>query len=258
MSSLALEMLHGYQKEEQKLELSWPEVEDRVLKRTVGLGELRRGASLPTRFWGESVAMAAYLVNNVMPTPILGGKSPYEILFQRKPTYSNLRVFGSLCYAHHQPHGKDKFVERSRRYIFVGYPHRKKGWWMFDLEKEDFFISRDVRFCENEFSFKKIGCTMMTAGNPLFLNQIWDEGNVEAEGELDGNRNNGIRQNSLGLSSEEQNRARVITGSPQESNLDGSEEQVESGPRPSGLNESAERRAQDMASSPQARRPSRS
>ncbi|PKH47914.1 hypothetical protein CRG98_050403 [Punica granatum] len=227
-------------------------IQDRVSKRTVGLGELRRGvyylgwvassimayqalgvgsgdiwhkrlghpssdtpqqngrverkhrhilnvarallfqASLPTRFWGESIATAAYLIN-IMRIQVLGGKSPYEILFQRKPNYSNLRVFGSLCYAHHRPRDRDKFAERARKCIFIGYPHGKKGWRMYDLEKEDFFVSRDVRFCENDFPFERIGCPIMTNENPLFPNQIWNEEDIEVEGELDDFRDIGER-----------------------------------------------------------------
>jgi hypothetical protein len=39
------------------------------------------------------------------------------------------------------------------RCIFLGYPFGKKGWKLFDLEKEELFISRDVIFHENIFPF---------------------------------------------------------------------------------------------------------
>ncbi|XP_021732478.1 uncharacterized protein LOC110699281 [Chenopodium quinoa] len=41
--------------------------------------------------------------------------------------------------------------------VFVGYPHGKKGWKFYDLETGDIFVSRDVKFHENEFPFVKDG-----------------------------------------------------------------------------------------------------
>ncbi|KAJ1697041.1 hypothetical protein LUZ63_005553 [Rhynchospora breviuscula] len=49
----------------------------------------------------------------------------------------------------------DKFGSRSRRCVFVGYPFGKKGWRTLDLETNEFVISRDVMFVENEFPFVK-------------------------------------------------------------------------------------------------------
>ncbi|PKI58589.1 hypothetical protein CRG98_021052 [Punica granatum] len=107
-----------------------------------------------TEFCGECATTAAHLIN-ITPTPILGGKSPYEVLFDKPPNYSNLRVFGCLCYAYDRPRDKDKFKPRSCRCIFIGYPYGKKAWRVYDLEKNEIFVSRDVRFCEREFQFSE-------------------------------------------------------------------------------------------------------
>ena len=48
---------------------------------------------------------------------------------------------------------KDKFASRSRKCIFVGYPFGKKGWRLYDLESDEYFILRDVIFVEAEFSY---------------------------------------------------------------------------------------------------------
>lgn len=68
---------------------------------------------LPRKFWGESILTANHLINRT-PTKILQGKSPYEVLHGSRPSYSALRTFGCLCYAHYKAHDKDKFSERSR------------------------------------------------------------------------------------------------------------------------------------------------
>ncbi|CAA7027431.1 unnamed protein product [Microthlaspi erraticum] len=109
-------------------------------------------AQLPVTFWGESILAATHLINRT-PTRVLDGKSPYEILFGKPPTYDLLCTFGCLCYAHHRARDKDKFGPRSRKCIFVGYPYGKKGWRLYDLEKDQFFVSRDVQFQENVFPF---------------------------------------------------------------------------------------------------------
>lgn len=38
----------------------------------------------------------------------------------------------------------------------MGYSHGKKWWKLYDLETGNFFLSRDVKFYENEFSFLKV------------------------------------------------------------------------------------------------------
>lgn len=111
-------------------------------------------AMMPIKFWGEAVLTAAHVIN-LTPTRVLNGKCPHEMLFGSTPSYSKLRVFGSLCFAHKQLRDKNKFVPRSRRCVFVGYPFGKKGWKLYDLETCEFFVSRDVIFREEEFPFSE-------------------------------------------------------------------------------------------------------
>ena len=83
-------------------------------------------------FW-EGVLTAGYLIN-LMPSSILKGKSPYEVIHGCAPSYVHLRVFGSLSYAHNQNRQRDKFDSRSWKCVFVGYPFGQKGWKLFDLD----------------------------------------------------------------------------------------------------------------------------
>jgi len=105
---------------------------------------------LPLKFWGECVLTAGYLINRT-PSSVLHGKTPYRVLHGKEPTYDHLHILGCLCYAHTK--SGDKFASRSRRYVFVGYPYGQKGWQLYDLDKEVFFVSRDVVFSKNIFPF---------------------------------------------------------------------------------------------------------
>jgi len=87
---------------------------------------LRFEAHLSLEFWGECVLNAAHFINRTL-TQVLDGKTPYEALFGKKPSYDRIKDFGCLCYAYNFQRKKDKFGARSRRCIFVGYPHKKQG-----------------------------------------------------------------------------------------------------------------------------------
>jgi len=113
---------------------------------------LRFQAHLPLEFWGECVLIAAYLINRT-PRKILKGQTLYEVLFGVKPSYDNLKVLGSLCFAHLRSKPMDKFASWSRKWIFVGYLYGKKGWKVYDLETHEIFVSRDVIFHEHIFPF---------------------------------------------------------------------------------------------------------
>jgi hypothetical protein len=113
---------------------------------------LRFQANLPISFWGECILTAVYLINRT-PTPLLKGKTPYDMLYGQTPSYDVLRVFGSFCFANNRPRVKDKFGSRTRKCIFVGYPHGKKGWRLFYLERREYFFSRDLLFVEDKFPY---------------------------------------------------------------------------------------------------------
>ncbi|XP_074271711.1 uncharacterized protein LOC141595648 [Silene latifolia] len=113
---------------------------------------LRFQGNLPKHFWGECILTTAYLIN-CTPSTLLAHKLPYEVLLGVSSSYRKLRVFGCLCFAHNQKTHSDKYEPRSRKCIFLGYPHNKKGWKVYDLETEMFFISRDVIFHEDSFFF---------------------------------------------------------------------------------------------------------
>ena len=118
-------------------------------------------ASLPKRFWGECVLTSAFLINR-LPSKVIQNKTPYEIVFGHKPDYDFLKIFGCLAYYRNTVTDGDKFEERGRPGVFLGYPQGTKGYKIYDLKENKIIISRDVRFCENKFPFYEITCPQDT------------------------------------------------------------------------------------------------
>ncbi|WOH00045.1 hypothetical protein DCAR_0519401 [Daucus carota subsp. sativus] len=147
---------------------------ERKQKHILNVGRaLRFQANLPIHFWGESVLVAAYLINRT-PSSLLQNKTPYEFLFGTSPTYNTIRTFGCLCFAHNQKAKGDKFVSRSRKCIFVGYPYNKKGWRLFDLDTKEFFVSRDVKFFEDLFPFDDPNPSNFVPATMVPMNDVVD------------------------------------------------------------------------------------
>ena len=116
---------------------------------------LRFGAKLPKQVWGECVLTAAYVINR-LPSKVLKNKTPFELIWGVKPNYDFLRVFGCLVYFKNTNTRGDKFEEKGKPGVFLGYPTGTKGYKILDLETRKLTVSRDVLFYEEIFPFMKI------------------------------------------------------------------------------------------------------
>lgn len=84
-------------------------------------------AHMPLKYWTDAFQTVTYLINR-MPTPVLQGKSPYEVLNNKIPVYKELKVFGTTCFPclrAYQPH---KFSFRTIKCVNLGYSEVYKGY----------------------------------------------------------------------------------------------------------------------------------
>ena len=101
-------------------------------------------SGMPNRFWGHAIATAVYLINRSPTRALPGNVTPYEMLKNEKPNYSNLRIFG--CVAYSKIIYASKLNERSEKCILVGYVHN--GYKLFNLPTKRIMMVRDVIFDE--------------------------------------------------------------------------------------------------------------
>ena len=99
-------------------------------------------------FWMKVVYMAVYLMNRYL-TKVLQNKTPFEAWSGRKPSMKHFKVFGCICYAHIPKERKHKLDEVSKKYIFVGYSSKSKGYKLFSSKHNKMIIKRDILFNEN-------------------------------------------------------------------------------------------------------------
>lgn len=133
-----------------------PQHNDRVEMKYRHLTEvarvLRIHANLPKKFWGDCILTSTYLINKI-PTPVLGWKSPYEVLMGKKLVYDHLGVFGNRCFVYNCDRGKDKFDPKGRKCVFIRHLYAQKVYKVYDLESHKTLVSRDVVFQEDVFPF---------------------------------------------------------------------------------------------------------
>ena len=107
---------------------------------------------IPTHFWVDAFSTAAYIINR-LPTPLLRGKSPFELLYCSSPNYENFHPFGCRVYPCLRNYMTNKFSPRSIPCIFMGYSFSHKGFRCLDPTTSRIYITRHAQFDEHHFPF---------------------------------------------------------------------------------------------------------
>ncbi|GKB21306.1 ribonuclease H-like domain-containing protein [Tanacetum coccineum] len=86
----------------------------RTVNQCEGLYYYNNQGEIPLKMWTECILTATYLINR-LPSSVINGKSPYEMIYKKFPTLSHLRVFGCLYFAT-IVNNNDKFGSRSEEF----------------------------------------------------------------------------------------------------------------------------------------------
>ena len=101
--------------------------------------------NVPKAFWSYGALTAAYLINR-LPSRVLDFKSPLEVLQDKIPDISHLKVFGCTCFVHLLATHHDKLDPRAIKCVFLGYSTTQKGYKCYDHVLQKLHVSRDVKF----------------------------------------------------------------------------------------------------------------
>ena len=111
-------------------------------------------AKLPLQYWTYAFSTAVYLINR-MPTQILSNQSPYQTMFNERPNYSKLKIFGCLCFPWLRPYMPHKLSPRSVPCIFLGYSLTQSAYLCMDQTTNRVYVSRHVKFDETIFPYSQ-------------------------------------------------------------------------------------------------------
>uniref|UniRef100_A0AAV1THU1 Polyprotein n=1 Tax=Peronospora matthiolae TaxID=2874970 RepID=A0AAV1THU1_9STRA len=112
---------------------------ERAIRTIVTIGRsMLHHAKLDKCFWAEA-AMTAVYVKNRLPSPKIPHKTPFEIVYNSKPSEKRL-----------------KWDPKARAGLFLGYEEVSKAYRVYDIEAGQVMISRDVNFDESAFGMSML------------------------------------------------------------------------------------------------------
>ncbi|GJS24214.1 putative ribonuclease H-like domain-containing protein [Tanacetum coccineum] len=101
----------------------------------------------PMFLWAEAVATACYTQNRSL-IHTRHNKTSYELVHDKKPDLTFLRVFGALCYPTNDSEDLGKFQAKADIGIFVGYAPSRKGYRIYNKRTRRLMETIHVTFDE--------------------------------------------------------------------------------------------------------------
>ena len=115
---------------------------------------MRHMAGLSSGFWSYAVRTAIH-VYNVTPIAKDEFKTPKKMWSGLTPDISHLHIFGCSAYVTINKKKRQKLNLKSREMTFIGYEQGSKGYQFWDKDSRSIVISRDVKFDNSKFPYRK-------------------------------------------------------------------------------------------------------
>ena len=122
-----------------------------ILQRCIRISLAHSG--MPQSFW-HYAARQAMLLHNMLPRHSNPDhKSPYELVHGEQPDFSNVRVWGCLCYCTLRNEGdRDSRVSPTgAKAVHLGRDEHRRGWLVYIPSLNRITTSRDITFDEERF-----------------------------------------------------------------------------------------------------------
>ncbi|GKE24781.1 retrotransposon protein, putative, ty1-copia subclass [Tanacetum coccineum] len=121
--------------------------------------------TLPLSFWDYALESATCILNTV-PTKKVD-KTPHELWYGKVPNLSYLKA--CECDALVKRDTPDKLQQRSVKYIFIGYPKKKMGYYFYFPPEKKIVVARYAEFLEKNLISQEV------SGGVIELEEIQDE-----------------------------------------------------------------------------------
>ncbi|GJV06992.1 retrovirus-related pol polyprotein from transposon TNT 1-94 [Tanacetum coccineum] len=120
----------------------------------------------PMFLWAEAVATACYTQNRSL-IHTRHYKTPYELVYDKKPDLTFFRVFGALCYLTNDSEDLGKLQPTADIGIFVGYAPSRKGYRIYNKRTRHIMETIHIQF--DELTEHMAHVQLSTGPAPTFL-----------------------------------------------------------------------------------------
>lgn len=108
-------------------------------------------SGLTKTLWADAIVTAAH-IRNKCPSKAIGCQVPETLWLGREAKVDYLRVYGCRVWAvERRQRRRTKLDPKAIECVLVGYPEGVKGYKLWDMRNDEFFLSRDVVFDEDVF-----------------------------------------------------------------------------------------------------------
>ncbi|GKD67977.1 retrovirus-related pol polyprotein from transposon TNT 1-94 [Tanacetum coccineum] len=132
---------------------------------------------IPKDFWAEAVQCAIY-VQNRCPHAKLENKTPQEAWSGRKPIVAHFKVFRSVAYGQIPDQRRTKLDDRRKKFVFIRYDEKIKGYKLMDPINKKVVVNRDVivdEACEWDWE-KSVEPTVVEQGKTTSIVELTNNG----------------------------------------------------------------------------------